>query len=255
MPTAARQHRARNAEEFEELGRPFAREGRPEERPRRGRGVGEAGALLEQPVQQIARERTRAQARLRRCAADFRQVIEAPAQLARAVVRRQLQAGQARDVVGAAREAAQPRGIARVLPGNDGRERAAVVRAPAHEARALDREAGGRPALRRDDARELGKGRPDARDDLLRVVLDMAEGVALRRHRDECGALELACGGVRARARRVPALVDRDEDLVRHAGSGSLDASSPASRKGVIDSTIATPRPASSSAWRASVTS
>ena len=96
---------------------------------------------------------------------------------------------------------------------------------------------------------------PDARDDFLGVVLDVAERVALRRDRDVDRALERAGRRVGARARGVPALVDRDEDLARHAGSGSRAASAAASDSGAIDSTMAAPRAARSSACSASVTS
>ena len=83
-----RQHRARDAEEVEQLFGPVALERRPQERARGGRRIREERPLLEQAVQQVARERAGAQARLRGGGADFRQVVEAPAQLARAVMRR-----------------------------------------------------------------------------------------------------------------------------------------------------------------------
>ena len=82
------------------------------------------------------------------------------------------------------------------------------------------------------------------------IVLDVAEGIALGRDRYERGAFDRSIVAVCACARCMSALVDRDIDIARHASSDSTAASSPASRKGTIDSTIATPRPASSSAWR-----
>ncbi len=240
---------------FEQLVRPVALERRPEERARRRRRVGKQRPLLQQPVQQPARERPGAQPRLRGGAAHFRQVVEAPAQLARAVVRGKLESREPLHLLRAAREAPEPGGAAGVLPGDDRRKRAAVPGVPAGDARALHGEAGGCPARGRHDARELGERRADARDDLLGVVLDVADGVALRRDRDERGALDRAVGRERAGARRMAALVDGDVDLARHARAVSRAASSPARRSGAIDSTMPTPRAASSSASEASVTS
>ena len=130
-----------------------------------------------------------------------------------------MQSRQALHVLGAAGEAAQPRGAARVLPREDRGQRAAVFRVPADEARALHGESRRRPARRLDDARELGERGVDARDQFLWIVFDVAERVSLRRDRDERGALERAVGGIGAGARRMSALVDGDVDVAGHAGT------------------------------------
>ena len=124
VPVALRQYRARDAEELEQFFGPVAFERRPQQRARGSCGIGDERPLREQAVQQVARERPRAQGAACGGRPDFRQVIEAPAQLARAVMRRQRQAGQFVNFGGPARQPLEPRGIAPVLPGDD-RRRAA----------------------------------------------------------------------------------------------------------------------------------
>jgi hypothetical protein len=206
-------------------------------------------------MEQVGGEGAGGEARLCGRRAHTREMIEAPAQLACSVVRRQLQSRQSLDVLGSPRDAPQPRCASGVLPRNDRGQGAAVGGIPAHEARALHGKARSRPARGLDEPRELGERGVHARDELVRVVLDVAKGIALRRDGDERRAFEFAPRGVRARARRMPALVDGDEGGIRHAEAAPGPRISAASRSGAMDSTIVTPRPARSSASAASTTS
>ena len=199
-------------------------------------------------MQQVAGERPRVQCAARGGGPDFRKVIQAPAQLARAVMRRERQAGEVVDFGGPARQPLEPGGIAPVLPGDHRGERPAVRGVPAGQARALHGESGRGPAR---DRHELGELRERGRHAARRFHPHRARRGRARfpgRDSDQRGARELAVGAIGRRARRMAALVDRDVDGIRQAS---------ASRRlsGAIDSTIATPRACRPSACAASRTS
>ncbi len=156
--------------------------------------------------------------------AHFGQVIEAPAQLARAVVRRELAGPSA---------AARPRRGARVrcsqaalrvsCQERTGDKRAAVVRVPADEARPLDGEAGGRPAR---GSERCARARPSAVSTLAMISSGSCSTCPSELR---CVAIVTsaapssdAVGCVCACARCMSALVDGDIDVARHAGSGDL---------------------------------
>ena len=65
---------------------------------------------------------------------DGGQVIEAPAQLAGAVVRRERQARECAHARRFRREACEPGGVAAILPGERGQERFNIYCAPCHGA-------------------------------------------------------------------------------------------------------------------------
>ncbi len=85
-------------------------------------------------------------------------------------------------------------------------------------------------------------------------VLDVAEGIVLRRDGDERGAVHAAAGVVGSGTGSVPTLVDRDVHAIAHAGSAPA-AISRIRRAGAIVSTSATPCERSFVAVAASCTS
>ncbi len=205
---ALRQESRRQAEEGEELGVPVARMDIPQLRARGALRFGGERPLLEQAEDEEARHRPPGErARLAR-RAHRGEVLERPAQLARAVVRREVQAGLAVHRVAVRRfEARDPRVRAPVLPAEDRRQRAPGGSIPAHGVRALAGEAGaGDLALAYADLRHGLRHRVEHRGHdffavLLRPVrLRMRQGDLARAFgEDAAGAIhDQRAAGVRA---------------------------------------------------------